>query len=124
MIYMRNIKFRIAKSAVYLGNVGREKCQKLNTPNSGNLDLLFKQCIGFKKLSSEWSHGAHEVDSFVRVRGEIAHKGSDARSISRDDVSHFKAVVQKSISETDDALYYYLKSLPYFAKAPWQRTAK
>ncbi|WP_296641999.1 HEPN domain-containing protein [Roseinatronobacter sp.] len=104
--------------------VVRDKCQALNTPKSANLDLLFKQCIGLKDLSKSWNYGKDEIDSFVRIRGEIAHRGSDSLALNRDDVSHFKAVVQKSISDTDDLLYDYLKGLPFYKKAPWQKTSK
>lgn len=102
----------------------RMKCRELNTPKSENLDDLFKQCLGFKDISKCWSYGSGEIDKLVRLRGSIAHRGSDAEKVSRETAAHFKSVISKSISETDDALYDYLK-LPHFLNAaPWQKTAK
>jgi len=109
---------------VVYANIVREKCKNLNTPKADNLDMLFKQCLGLKDISKTWSHSPTEIDSFVRRRGHIAHKGSEAPKVSKTDTVHFKALIQKTISDTDDAVYSFLKHDTPFGKAPWQKTAK
>lgn len=99
-------------------------CGRFNTPKSDKLNDLFKKWVGCKNISSYWSLGAPEIDRFVTLRGEIAHKGSEAAVVSREELVHFKAVVSKTINETDDALYGYLRQPSLLGFAPWQKTSK
>lgn len=50
----------------------KEVLQGLNTPNSGNLDPLFKRFLGIDKVSDWWSLGKDVVNDFVTARG-ISH---------------------------------------------------
>jgi len=102
----------------------RQKCSALNTPKSENLDKLFRQCLGLKDISLAWPVSPDEVNKFIRLRGEIAHRGSDSRAVSREDAKHFRSVISKAISATDDAIYDYLKDPAYIGRAPWQKTSK
>lgn len=102
----------------------RGKCKDLNTPKSEQLDQLFQQCIGIKEISKSWTHGANEIDRFVRLRGSIAHRGSDSEKISSGEALHYKSLIAKTISDTDDALYDYLRQAQFLNKVPWQKTAK
>lgn len=109
--------------AIY-ARVVKHSISSFNSPKSGNLDKLFIQAIGLRKISESWSHSAHEIDGFVRMRGEIAHRGSEAKAIGREEAAHFKAMISKTISETDNAVYDHLKNTALLGKAPWQKTAK
>ncbi|WP_167648299.1 HEPN domain-containing protein [Mameliella alba] len=99
-------------------------CDRFNTPKPKPLDELFKKCIGLKNVSAHWTHGAEEVDKFVRLRGEIAHRGTDSRNVSRATATHYKSVISKAIRDTDDTIYDYLKKPNLLGKAPWQKTKK
>ncbi len=99
-----------------------DKVGRFNTPKPENIDKLFRQFLGVKDLSSSWAGGAEEVESFVVLRGDIAHNGVEAEKVNRDSATHLKAVISKVVTETDDALYAFLREET--GKAPWQKTAK
>lgn len=99
-------------------------CRRFNTPRSDKLNDLFKKWVGFRDVSSVWSIGSKEIDAFVSVRGEIAHRGSESPPVTQDQLRHFKSIIAKSIIETDDALYEYLKGERLIGFAPWQKTQK
>ena len=105
-------------------NCVNQKCKDLNTPKAANIDQLFLHSVGLKDVSKSWSHGADEIDRLVRLRGAVAHRGADSDRVTKETVSHFKSVISKSISETDDALYDYLRQPSFVGKAPWQKTKK
>ena len=100
------------------------KCQGLHTPKSEKLNKLFLDCLGLKNLSSHWPGEDGEIDRFVSLRGEIAHRGSEATSVSRDEATHYRALISKAISNTDDAVYDFLKQSDVIGRAPWQKTGK
>lgn len=125
-IWQKSDPMRLAGSGwriEYVKIVNR-KCRKLNTPKSANLDDLFKQCLGLKNISKTWGEPSSEIDQFVSLRGEIAHRGSDSAGVSRDEASHYKHLISKVISATDDAIYDHLKKTDLLGKAPWQKTGK
>ena len=109
--------------AVYEQEVSNA-CARFNTPKSDRLNDLFKKWLGMKVISDCWSCGSQAIDEFVSLRGEIAHRGGDAQRVSRDDVTRLKAMITRSILETDDAIYKYLKSPDLLGVAPWQKTTK
>lgn len=75
-------------------------------------------------MSDFWAKESSEVDAFVELRGEIAHRGSDARSVSRTEAIHFKSLIAQVIVDMDSGLYEYLKQPSLLGGAPWQRTHK
>ena len=107
---------------VYRDHVS-DACARFNTPKTENLDRLFKRYIGLRNLSGKWHHTGVEIDKFVTTRGESAHRGTDAENVSRTDATHFKAMIFRTISDTDDALYEYLKKKQITGRAPWQKTS-
>ena len=99
-------------------------CNRFNTPKSDKLDKLFFDYVGLKNVSRSWTYGYTEVDDFVSRRGEVAHRGSDSAAITKDQLRHFKVVIAKTVSDTDDALYSFLKSTSVLGRSPWQKTSK
>ena len=69
-------------------------------------------------MSDLWTHKRWEIHKFVEVRGDIAHKGSDAPKVSREDAGHFLSIVLKSITDTDNAVYEHLKDSSLLGRAP------
>lgn len=108
---------------VHMKIVG-DKCAAFNTPKPTPLDDLFKKMLGLKEISKSWSTSNGEIEGFVTLRGEIAHRGTDASSVSREKATHYKAMISKTITETDDAVYDFLKLAENCGKAPWQKTSK
>ena len=97
-------------------------CDQLNTPKAKPLNELFKKCLGIRDISGNWTVGHGDIDKFVTLRGDIAHKGSDADRVNREQAAHFLTIVGKTISDTDDAVYDYLRSSKMLGKAPWRRS--
>jgi hypothetical protein len=104
-----------------LETVGAES-RTLNTPKSERIEALFRVNLGLRNLPNSWTHSAAEIDDFVTLRGDIAHNGTDASNVSQTQIRHIKSLVSKTITDTDDAVYEYLKRPDITGAAPWQRT--
>lgn len=104
-------------------NVVKSRCAAFNTPKPDQLDDLFKKMLGLKDISKNWSICRSEVETFVTLRGEIAHRGTDANNVTRDRATHWKSVISRTITETDNAIYDFLKKSENLNKAPWQKTS-
>jgi len=98
------------------------KLSTFNTPKSGPVDELFLAWIGKKDMSGCWSHGTDEINNFVRVRGDIAHRGADADYVTKADLDTYRKRVEETIKETDDCLAEYIRNDTKVGKFPWRRT--
>jgi len=57
----------------------------LHTPNSNNLNKLFKRHLGIPRYTDFWKASSIDrIDSFIKKRGGIAHKGSEAKYVRID----------------------------------------
>ncbi len=94
----------------------------LNTPKSHNIDQGFRTLVGIEKLSENWSLGAAVVNSFVEVRGDIAHRGSDAGNVHMSTLKNaYKEQITKCVLETDNALSNYIRNAFSPTSYPWNR---
>jgi hypothetical protein len=93
----------------------------LNTPKSVNLDPLFKKFIGVPALSSWWSLGHTEIDRFVSIRGDVAHKGRDASYVTINNLKDYLAKVTQTALEVDNELTEYLCIVTPGTERPWRR---
>jgi len=100
----------------------RLKLASFNTPKSGPVDELFLSWVGKAQLSNCWSHGTNEINEFVRVRGDIAHRGADADYVTKAALDTYRKRVEETIKETDDCLAEYVKNSTNYKKFPWRRT--
>ena len=55
--------------------------RQLNTPKSGPISQLIKRTTGWYDATNSWSDGSSYVNTFVALRGDFAHQGSNARYI-------------------------------------------
>ena len=62
---------------VYVSHV-KEVIGTLNTPKAGPIDETYKRLLGWETPSQGWSRGKDFINDFVKGRGDIAHKVSDA----------------------------------------------
>ena len=54
----------------------------LNTPNSENLNKLFKRFMGIDNYTEMWHNNSiNKINDFIKVRGEIAHNGSKSKYV-------------------------------------------
>ena len=100
----------------------RLKLAGFNTPKSGPVDELFLSWVGKSSLSDCWSHGTSEINGFVSVRGDIAHRGADADYVTKAALDTYRKRVEETIKETDDCLAEYVKDCTIYGKFPWRRT--
>jgi RiboL-PSP-HEPN len=108
---------------IYL-EIAREKVVSLNTPKKHNIDQLYLVLVGASELSNAWSLSAAAVNDFVEVRGDIAHRGSDAGNVHMNRLRDvFKPQISKCAIETDNAISTYIRNTFQPHSYPWNRKA-
>lgn len=95
----------------------RELTTTLNTPKTAPINQMFKRVLGIEEISSVWT--INGIDDFVSVRGDIAHKGSEADYVTIANLSNYKDTVCRLVKETDNAIPDYFVSLGI--AIPWRR---
>lgn len=129
--YIKNSKHELKPLAmagdgwktIYL-EIAREAVVSLNTPKKHNIDQLYLTLVGAADLSNAWSLGAAAVNDFVEVRGDIAHRGSDAGNVHMNRLRDvFKPQISKCAIETDNAISTFIRSAFEPHAYPWNRKA-
>jgi len=92
----------------------------LHTPKSTNLDPLFKRLVGFERVSNSWSVGAPAIDSFVKARCEIAHRGRDAAYVRIWSLKQYREQVISAVLDTDNAMADFIRDNSE-GGSPWRR---
>lgn len=85
---------------------------KLNTPNAQNIDELFLHGLGLSSVSSSWTWATKmtverariKLNKYVTLRGEIAHRGKAAKSVTKAQFEDYFDFVQKLVSKTGGAV--------------------
>lgn len=98
-----------------------ESISIFNTPKSTNIDNSYKRFLGIKSLSNNWSLGQEIINKIVIDRGEIAHKGREAKYISIKDLNNYLIDIKKTAIETDNYVADYLQNNCSCNRAPWRR---
>ncbi|MGE0647435.1 MAG: HEPN domain-containing protein [Alphaproteobacteria bacterium] len=129
--YIKNSKHELKPLAmagdgwktIYL-DIARESVVSLNTPKKHNVDQLYLSLIGISEVSNTWSLGAAAVNDFVEVRGDIAHRGSDAGNVHMNRLRDvFKPQIIKCAIEMDNAISTYIRNAFEPHSYPWNRKA-
>jgi hypothetical protein len=103
-------------------NYATTETELLHTPKSEKLDLLYKRYLGMLEFSSLWTTSASDLDDFVRKRGEIAHKGRQARYIKIGELKSDRQIIYDLVTEVDKQILDYLIILDPTMGQPWRRT--
>lgn len=61
--------------------VAKEWVERHHSPKAHKIDEGFTKLIGLDGLSGKWNCGPDTIDRFVEVRGDIAHRGTDAENV-------------------------------------------
>ena len=96
-----------------------QETEKLNTPNSSNLNDLFKKYLGIESYVGYWI-SKNEINEFIKMRGEIAHKGSQAPYIQMRTLKKYIEMIRSNAIEIDRRFGNYLQGLTSSADPPWQ----
>lgn len=70
--------------AIIVKNNLNEKIKKFNTPNSDNIDSLFRGIAGVEKITEclETLGWRKKIDETLKIRHSIAHTGSTSVTLS------------------------------------------
>ena len=97
---------------VVLGRLDRYRIERnwdMNTPKADQIDDFFDRTLGLQKVSQHWrwsgvsaSKARRKLNKYVRLRGDIAHRGSAAKagsvhlSAARDFLNHVERLVKRT----------------------------
>jgi hypothetical protein len=86
----------------------KERNRGLNFPTSENIDKLFLTSIGLKDISKSWGwnrmtseKACSKLNKYVRLRGDIAHRGKASISCKKKDVKDYFDHIRKLVLYTD-----------------------
>lgn len=90
----------------------KERDKKLNTPKTVQIEDLFESAVGIEKISESWKWGeditpkeaSKKLDDLVTLRGAIAHRGSDVKSVKKDDVINYFSFIKLLTAHTGRAV--------------------
>lgn len=109
-------------------DLSKSLCNKhldcFNTPNYKKLKKIYKQYLGIEDIADSWSLGGQYIDSFVKARGAIAHKGSSSNYIKIALLKKYIQNVSKTVEENDKYLLKHLKTEYLNGGSPWNNTYK
>jgi len=95
-----------------------ERNRKMNTPNSQNLDEFFVKAIGMTKLSDSWrwatvspDKAREKLNSYISLRGAIAHRGKASASVTKVQVEEYFAHVRRLADMTGEKVNVFVKNI-------------
>lgn len=102
-----------------LSDLQEQRNKKLNTPKTQNIDDLFAKALGLSSVSSSWkwakkmtiTRAREKLDKFVTLRGEIAHRGIAAKSVTKAQVEDYFDFIKQLVSKTGGAVNSHVKKV-------------
>ena len=95
--------------------------QGFHTPKPEKLDHLFKQLLGIESVSEWWTMENSDLNEFIAVRGEIAHRGRAASYVKLANLKWYKEWIYQTALEVDNELTVYLRDITSGSDRPWKR---
>jgi hypothetical protein len=99
-----------------LADLMEERNRKLNTPKTANIEDLFVRAVGLPKISDAWkwrktspAQASKRLDSYIEMRGAIAHRGSHSSGVKKTDVTGFLSLVKHLASKTGGRVNAHVK---------------
>jgi RiboL-PSP-HEPN len=99
----------------------KRKTESLNTPKHVNLKPLFEDFLDVPDIAGYWGGLHTEVDDFVTLRGEVAHRGGQSQYIKFGKLTKLEWSVTDWVVKTDNGLSNHLNTLVTPNKRPWNR---
>lgn len=101
----------------FRSDVIRRHVTPINTPSPRNVDRLFQELVGLASMSSNWkwhrmSAGqlTARLDSFISLRGAIAHRSAANRTVTKADVTINVDIILRIAGLTANRVREYLHS--------------
>lgn len=95
-----------------------------NTPKTEQVNKLYEELLGIKKLSSGWYWKAMSVDKaeskldeFIQVRGDIAHRLNPGKAVQKNLGTNYHEHVKRLVACCEKKVHAHLLQLT--GKAPW-----
>jgi hypothetical protein len=102
-----------------LDRLREQRNRKLNTPKAQNIDDLFLQSMGLSSVSSSWrwakkmtaGRAREKLDKYATLRGEIAHRGKAAKSVTKAQVEDYFDFIKTLVTKTGGAVNSHVKKV-------------
>jgi hypothetical protein len=96
-----------------------ERNWDFNTPKTDQIDKLFLEAVGIKKISMSWkwpkkmtvSRATGKLDKYVTLRGDIAHRGKGSVTVKKVQVEDYFEFIQRLAEKTGDAVNSHVKGI-------------
>lgn len=99
----------------------RAKTSNLNTPKHDRIQPLFAKVLALADIANAWSRPSKDIDDFVCLRGEVAHRGGQSGYVRFGSLSSAVVTVSEFVVETDNYLSDHLHGLAGVGRRPWNR---
>ncbi|WP_449040512.1 HEPN domain-containing protein [Paracoccus sp. (in: a-proteobacteria)] len=108
---------------VYLDAVNAD-CDALNTPKFGSIATLYQNWldVSHNELAAAWRSDRDDINAFVTLRGDIAHRGSGAAYVRRDDLCQYIDIIKNTVIDTDNFLAHHVRRLSHGIVRCWNVT--
>lgn len=102
-----------------LKNLQNQRNKRLNTPKTQNVDELFEKALGFSSVSSSWKwakkmtvkRAREKLDKYVTLRGEIAHRGIAAKTVTKVQVEDYFDFIKHLVSKTGATINSHMRTV-------------
>ena len=91
-----------------LVDLKEERDRRLNTPKTRQIEELFERALGLSSVSKSWhwsrmsaKRAGEKLDEYVSLRGSIAHRGSGAAGVRKQQVDDYYDHVKHLVGKTD-----------------------
>ena len=95
-----------------------ERNWNMNTPKSQNVDQLFADAIGLHSISHAWKwpkmtpdRARKKLDTFVALRGAIAHRGKSAATCRKAQVNDYFKHVKRLVGKTGGRVNAFVRTV-------------
>ncbi|MFE7111154.1 HEPN domain-containing protein [Streptomyces sp. NPDC057575] len=107
-----------------LQRLQEERNRKLNTPKTPQINDLFSRAVGIEDVSKKWywpgmtvERAQDKLNDFITLRGEIAHRGSAANSVTKPQVNEYYNHVTRLVDRTEKHVAVEISQST--GQAPW-----
>lgn len=106
---------------VYL-SYAQERISSLNTPKSGPVDEIYEHILGWENASNSWACGTKTINEFVKMRGEIAHRGRDSHYMNIIELKKYRKIIFEAAVGHDNGAADFLRDVSV-GGLPWRGRA-
>ncbi len=106
--------------------VMKKHVTNFHTPRAFQVDTLFEEMVGYKKLSSKWywqnmskEEAINKLEDLVTLRGSIAHRVSTSQSVTKSAVNNNASLIARIVAISSNELRKHIFNLT--KQYPWEK---